>query len=297
MRKNTFLVYLLLLLLISCEEESQYPLAAYEIVNKKGTPGFMHIADASASISFTGTKALKYRWDLNGDHASEWDTEWLDQPTLYFIFPETADAIIGLQVKDEMDQTTVYYNINHFYLGDYNFYIATWNVQNYSSITIHYRDIDQNWLKSNLRHADSTGIFNSAQSSPTTNGSYYTWNTSMELFNTKTDKEFPTSDDLWLIPSLDEWKTLIEYYGGEKVAGYNLTVNLEKSIQLSYSGIFRDNKLDELNEAGYYWTSTKIDDNHAFAIKVIPDQYLVETVVLPVNEAASVRLLIPSRTY
>ena len=157
---------------------------------------------------------------------------------------------------------------------------------------INYIDIDQQWLRSNIYDNDSIGIFNPYEITPIETGSYYTWATAMQKFNSNEQVETRTYEQRWDVPSLEQWQVLIEYYGGELVAGYNLSLNLSKSIQLVYSGLYQNNVLTEYKTAGYYWTSTKEDENNAYAIKVTENENRVEIVVLPIDYAISIRLLI-----
>ncbi|MFA9390033.1 MAG: hypothetical protein ACERKD_09515 [Prolixibacteraceae bacterium] len=288
--KKIIYISLMLFFIASCEEESYYPLASYEIVNQFGTFGFMYILDASKSVSLANTDTtLFYRWDINGDHAAEWDTDWQSTSKQYFI-PETSLAIVGLEVKDALGHVSEFYKKTDLNFNSSAYSIYTNNTSKFKNSVIRYHEISQMWVKSNLYNADSIGILNPFETNPIQSGSYYTWTGAMERFNTKIESEFPNEDDLWAVPSLEEWQTLIDYFGTVEVAGFNLGIDVKESIHLIKSGWVINNHLEEYGEAGYYWTSTKMDDQHAYAIKISANNYKAETVILPMDVAASVRL-------
>src|SRR6185503_19333016 len=75
----------------------------------------------------------------------------------------------------------------------------------------------------------------------------------------------------WHLPSLDEWQTLINHFGGDEKAlpflldggssGLNLLFGGNKSANISPTDIFNFK-----DEWGFYWTSTTDADQTAYAI-------------------------------
>lgn len=286
MKQYLFLL-LFAVLLASCEDETLYPLASFELNGNHGSPGFIHLLDASKSISFKGN--LQYRWNTEGGQYSEWETEWLNEPNYYFTFPDTYEAVVGVAVKDDMGHETEYFYLIQSHLHPARYFIENGTANTFQLPVIRYYDLYQNWYKKNLYHNDSAGIVNPYQTTPIISGSYYRWDVAMQKFNIAENKRVDYAD-FWEIPSLDTWQMLIEYFGGNEVAGYNLTLDLEKSLNLRFAGIVSDGNLTEFDEAGYYWTSTMVDEAHAYAIKITPETYRTEVVILPIEACASVRL-------
>jgi uncharacterized protein (TIGR02145 family) len=75
----------------------------------------------------------------------------------------------------------------------------------------------------------------------------------------------------WHLPSLDEWQTLINHFGGDEKAlsalvdggssGLNLLYGGNKSANISPTDIFNFK-----DQWGFYWTSTTDADQTAYAI-------------------------------
>ena len=136
-------------------------------------------------------------------------------------------------------------------------------------------------------------------------GALYNWNC------VNTAKICPTG---WHVPSLDEWKTLGNYTGGENVAGAKLK---EAGIVhwTNSSGVFRlDSNFGSTNETGFtalpggarsptgfvgicttgeWWTSTKAfyPDSSAYRFFLRSDHEILYREPLPFNYGASIRCI------
>jgi hypothetical protein len=85
---------------------------------------------------------------------------------------------------------------------------------------------------------------------------------------------------------------MIDYCGGDALAGFNLQVETEHGLQLSCPGIVINGHLQEHGAAGYYWTADEAGEESAWALKITPDSDEAEFVILDKSCMASVRLTI-----
>jgi uncharacterized protein (TIGR02145 family) len=82
----------------------------------------------------------------------------------------------------------------------------------------------------------------------------------------------------WHIPSNEEWHTLIEYLGGEKIAGGKMKENGNVNWKTpnkgatNHSGFaapagglrYSNGEFNELNDDAYFWSLTEYDNTHAW---------------------------------
>jgi uncharacterized protein (TIGR02145 family) len=109
------------------------------------------------------------------------------------------------------------------------------------------------WMAENLRYdsAEGSSYFDSNPDNEVLYGKLYDWKTATKVC--------PKG---WHLPSGAEFKELIDYYektiGLEKIIKDTNTVNFQLGGMKDYEGTDF-----ELDESGYYWTSTEYDKNYA----------------------------------
>jgi uncharacterized protein (TIGR02145 family) len=92
-------------------------------------------------------------------------------------------------------------------------------------------------------------------------GRLYFWSNAME-----------TAPKGWHLPSLDEWKELINYCGGDSLGQQSLQLQGSSAFHLMFGGhksanITTNDLFDLKEQFGYYWTSTSKGDQTAYAIE------------------------------
>jgi uncharacterized protein (TIGR02145 family) len=100
----------------------------------------------------------------------------------------------------------------------------------------------------------------------------------------------------WHIPSLDEWNELINYCGGDTLAGEKLMEGGSTGLNLQLVGhksanITTDDLFDMLNFKGFYWTSTSKADQLAYAVVFTKGYKIVEQNYYRKANGFSVRLI------
>jgi uncharacterized protein (TIGR02145 family) len=109
------------------------------------------------------------------------------------------------------------------------------------------------WMTENLKYDNNEGssYFDSNPNNKALYGNLYDWKTAIKVC--------PKG---WHLPSGDEFKELINYYdktiGMEKILKDTNTVNFQLGGMKDFEGTD-----SELDESGYYWTSTEYDNNYA----------------------------------
>lgn len=275
--KFIILVLGLMTILHSCYEDMLYPLADFKVRGGGIRPEYKIMLDASASISqeFSNDK-LQYRWDLNGDH-KEWETDWINSAFYTVLLPGIGSSrFMGLQVKYTYGLITEIYNdvqINHLL---YSYTVKDVLIDGNPIKSINYQGYKQIWLVDNIKISSSEGVTNDTIH---VYGSYLTWAKANEKI----------SSDL-ILPSLKDWQDMIDQSGGIELAGYNMPIDVEHGLKLLYGGRCVDKNISEKNEYGYYWTSTEVDREMAYAIKLTKGSDRLEIVSLPKTSRLSVRL-------
>lgn len=68
----------------------------------------------------------------------------------------------------------------------------------------------------------------------------------------------------WHLPSDDEWTQLVNYLGGEDVAGKHLKLEGTSGFKAMLGGFADGHSYRFIEVYGGYWSSTSYDDNHAW---------------------------------
>lgn len=267
----------------SCEYKNyDYPVALFDVASP---PRYLFKLEMDASGSFSEIKndVLQYRWDLNGDHL-EWETDWLGSSVL--VAPYLFDDVgyIGLQVKNSSGNITEVY-LNIFSSNDYSI------SRSYSGLDPDFRKITYRrygedyyhswmWGYDNIIQPTSDQVFNFGTVDLQADyGSLFTWDAAKSL------------DEDYYLPARADWQKMIDYCGGNELAGYNFSVDVEHGLRLTRAGLVSEAVLSESGEAGYYWTGDEADENSAYAVKFTSSDDKVEFVILDKTTQASVRLM------
>lgn len=71
--------------------------------------------------------------------------------------------------------------------------------------------------------------------------------------------------DGWRLPSDKEWQELIDFYGGDLVAGLALRIDGTSAFNADYGGFRNSNgEFYDLGHNANFWTSTSCDENDAW---------------------------------
>jgi uncharacterized protein (TIGR02145 family) len=130
----------------------------------------------------------------------------------------------------------------------------------------------QTWMAENLAYKAKSGCWalDTLQSNVATYGYLYNWGTSKKVC--------PAG---WHLPSKNEWDTLINYLGGENIAGDKLKEKggnhwsangaaTNESGFTALAGSYRNGvgRFEYLSHNGYWWSSTQYDQLNAFAMSL-----------------------------
>jgi uncharacterized protein (TIGR02145 family) len=124
------------------------------------------------------------------------------------------------------------------------------------------------WMAENLKYENVEGssVFDNNPGNKELYGVLYSWNAAK--------KACPKD---WHIPSGEEFKVLIDYYdngiGSERMVKDTTTINFQLGGMRDFEGVFF-----EIDESGYYWTSTEYDKDYAqyFGYMIIHDQPIID---------------------
>ncbi|MDO9634732.1 MAG: hypothetical protein Q7J05_06770 [Paludibacter sp.] len=267
----------------SCSEDEIYPAANFSTTGF--VPGFKWVLDASSSVSVEG-KALSYRWDYDEDQ-SQFDTPWLTDPVYVSVGQSINNyiKIVTLQVKDENGRITEVSKEVYRSRFMYNFRLDTLRMNQIEIPRKRYQNekagaLGGDWMTWNFLLSGSDNVTNTTDSLQ--NGSYISWNEAAKL-------KFVYS--YFSLPNKSDWQNLIDLFYGETLAGYNLQVDNQYGLGLGLSGYVVNNQLQSNGSTGYYWTSTEVDDTHAWALEVSENSDTVRFVSLPKNYRCKVRLV------
>jgi uncharacterized protein (TIGR02145 family) len=280
-RKNRYIGLLLsftfVTLLQGCYDDQLYPLVNLKVQNSGFRPEYKFNLDASESVPLDDINGqFQYRWDLNGDHLWD-DTKWSFYPVCTTLLHGVKwSQFVGLQVRDDNGNITEISKVVR--ANDFGTRYTTGEelIDSIVIKTISYNNYGQQWTVDNQVKKTGDGIKND----PYCNfGSYFSW--------VKANEKMTES---LVLPSLKDWQDMIDQCGGTELAGYNMPVDVEHGLKLKYGGKFVDNHFSEVDESGYYWTSTVVDEEFAFAIKLTKGKDELEIVKLPKDYQLSVRL-------
>ena len=135
---------------------------------------------------------------------------------------------------------------------------------------------DRIWMAENLKFESTEGasFFDNNPANKNTYGLLYTWNTATKVC--------PAG---WRLPTGEEFKRLIDFYengiGIEKMVKNTATINLQLGGMRDFEGTW-----SEIEESGYYWTSTEYDKNYAqyFGYMIILDHPVIDLSRVEDNE-------------
>jgi len=290
MKKQSISALLLLALIVaSCERfDLTSPVALFDLQTQ---PRYLFKVNLDASGSFADKDggSLEYRWDLNGDHLL-WETNWLSTPVLTVQFPFRSNGYIGLQVRNSDGIITELYQGIY---TDENYRIN----KAWSDLDIDFRRIDYSlywpdyhhlwiWAYDNIQLPDSDEWYNFRFSADrATYGTLMTWDVAKDL------------DSDYHLPSRTQWQQMIDFCGGEALAGFNMQVEAEHGLQLSCPGLVTYDLLEESGTSGYYWTGDEADEDSAWALKISATSDETEFVILAKTSLASVRLMMEYYQY
>jgi uncharacterized protein (TIGR02145 family) len=122
----------------------------------------------------------------------------------------------------------------------------------------------QCWMAENLNYSTGTNwCFDNNPSNCVTYGRLYDWHTAISA-----------CPDGWHLPSDSEWQVLVDYLGGDAVAGGKMktvsgwsTPNAGATNESGFSALPGGNRLGNFNELGiqgYWWTGTAVDADFAW---------------------------------
>jgi uncharacterized protein (TIGR02145 family) len=124
------------------------------------------------------------------------------------------------------------------------------------------------WMAENLKYdnAEGSSYFDNNPNNKALYGILYNWETATKVC--------PKG---WHLPSGEEFKEMIDYYdesiGLEKIVKDTNTINFQLGGMEDFEGTD-----SEIDESGYYWTSTEYDNNYAqyFGYMIILDDPVID---------------------
>jgi uncharacterized protein (TIGR02145 family) len=216
---------------VRCVEDSTYPVASFTVAPLLGLMATDFQFDASSvSDAQDSNSLLQIRWDWDNDGV--WDTPFSTNKTASYKFSSLGSKTIKLEVMDTnglIESTTRQIFIlsdssEHPTVKDIdgNTYRVVrigrqwWMAENYK--VAHYRNGDAipNVTESawNDLHTDACCVYLDNNSYLAVYGRLYNWYAAIDKRG--------LAPDGWHIPSQAEWQELIDYLGGEQVAGGKL---------------------------------------------------------------------------
>ncbi|MEA3505269.1 MAG: FISUMP domain-containing protein [Bacteroidota bacterium] len=101
-------------------------------------------------------------------------------------------------------------------------------------------------------------------------GGLYQWNELMQYIHTEEPQGI--CPEGWHIPSETEWQTMVEYLGGNFVAGEKMKINGTSGFDaLMGGGRNTSGSFSDLNLYGYFWSSSELNDEKAWQIHISND--------------------------
>lgn len=165
--------------------------------------------DASSSHdSQDPLSSLFFRWDLTGDGV--WDTDWSHSHTASKYYTEQGIVQIKLQVKDsgeEISECSKELSLVVEVMGEPcpGIPTVTYGGKIYNTVQIG----NQCWMKENLDYAASGAVYYNEDIANQEYGRLYPWD---EI----SDEICPYG---WHLPLEAEWESLLDYLGGDAIAG------------------------------------------------------------------------------
>jgi len=125
------------------------------------------------------------------------------------------------------------------------------------------------WMAENLKYngaGSGTGYFDNDQNNIAKYGALYEWKTAIKA-----------CPDGWHLPSGTEFRTLLNHFeieeAWEKAESGPVSFRIQLAGMQDYEGTFT-----EMDESGYYWTSTEYDKNEAeyFSYLLISGKHVID---------------------
>ncbi len=269
------------------------PHASFTIVMDNNNSKLYHF-NASTSSDYEDGNNLEYRWDFDGDE--NWDTEWIAQDTISYMYADDGNYFVKLSVRDQ-----------HLLTNEITQQITT-------ILTSTMTDIDDNvynivkiggqwWMAENLKvthYRNGEPIFdlldqsawadslwpgycyydNNAANVPVY-GLLYNWFAVNDVRNIA-----PTG---WHVPTDEEWQTLENYLGGRSIVGGKLKeIGTEhwnspnsgatnETYFFAVPGGYRHSSSEYryLGERAVFWTLTEYNNTQAWNISLIYDEIVI----------------------
>ena len=114
-------------------------------------------------------------------------------------------------------------------------------------------------MAENLRYADVESYsFNSNPSQDNKYGRLYTWPIAMA--GSRQESTRGVCPQGWHLPSIGEWRLIINKFGSSKIAGLALKEGGISGLNLGLFGWYTKdkNKFIDLGYVGFYWTSSRL---------------------------------------
>jgi len=113
----------------------------------------------------------------------------------------------------------------------------------------------QVWMAENLAfETENSWTYNDKKRFEKKYGRLYSWGEAVEV-----------CPEGWHLPSDKEWTELFNYFGGEKRAGYELSITGTSGFDIRMAG-FRDSTgvYYDIGNVAIFWTSKNVDENNAW---------------------------------
>jgi uncharacterized protein (TIGR02145 family) len=147
--------------------------------------------------------------------------------------------------------------------------------QNFKTVKIN----NKVWMAENLSvEVKGSRIYNEDEEFAQNYGRLYTWEVAKNAC--------PSG---WHLPTIDEWSDLIEYAGGEDLAGKALKAGGNLGFNASFGGFVSTTNYMLMENYGCYWSSSNYDDNHAWYVFITPKNNIVTKTFFTKSYGVSVR--------
>lgn len=213
---------------LNVSEPNTPPRASFVISPTSGTTSTSFKFDASDSWDDQDSTLLEFRWDWEND--GNWDTEYSTKNIAYHQYSEEGIKTVKLEVKDSgglTDSMTKQLTVNDEPVTDTTVTDIDGNI--YKIVKIG----DQWWMAENLkvthyRNGDTIPkITDNAEWENASSGAYCSYGNNDKYIATygllynwyAVNDARSIAPEGWHIPSEAEWQTLIDYLGGNEVAG------------------------------------------------------------------------------
>lgn len=253
------------------------PIALFTATQAATNTSLFHF-DASASSDYEDGTNLNYRWDFDGDGG--WETSWLTQDTISFLYSAGGDYSPKLSVRDLNNLTaeiTVSTNVFDGTVTDIdgNIYLCVkignqwWMAENLK--VTHYRNGDAiPQVMDNGTWTSTTGgaycAYNNDNGNVATYGLLYNWYAAADSRNIA-----PAG---WHVPKDGEWKELEMYLG----------MSLSEADAIGWRGTDEGGKLKEAGTT--HWSSPSTGATNSSGFTALPSGYRSNGIFYDIGEGA-----------